>query len=388
LNRIYLDNAATSWPKPESVYSAIDRFQREVGAASGRGMYKEVVDVLRLVEQTRQQVAEFIKGGDRHNIGFTYSGTDSLCTAIFGILRDGDHVVTSVAEHNSVLRPLHCLESQKRIEVTRVPCDATGRFHHVEVVKNIQSNTRLVVLTHVSNVTGAIQPIEPVGLHCQQEGITFLVDAAQSIGHLPIDVGNLGCDILAAPGHKGLIGPLGSGVLFYTDAVARRMTPLRYGGTGTIGGGDVQPEQLPDKFEAGNLNVPGIVGINAGIAFLNSQEGRQRLEAAEVLKRQMLEGILQIQGIKLHGPQQPDRRTGVFSVSFENMVCTDVAAALDTTWSIQTRAGLHCAPLLHRAIGTESAGGTVRLSIGLFNTEQEIELTLSALAELAAQISV
>ena len=385
MDRIYLDNAATSWPKPDAVYQAMEHFQRTVGAPAGRGTYREVIDVLRMVEQTRNQVAKFIHAPDRRNIAFTYSGTDSLCTAILGILGDGDHVVTSTVDHNSVLRPLRHLENQNRISVTRVACDGTGLLDADDLIGAIQSHTRLLVMPHVGNVTGTIQPIEAVGPHCRKSGVTFLVDAAQSLGHLPIDVSSIGCDLLAAPGHKGLLGPLGTGILFYTDEVAKLMHPLRFGGTGSIGSLDEQPAQWPEKFEAGNLNVAGIAGLGAGINFIESDAGRERLETVESLKILLANGLEKIDGISLYGPRDVGDRTGVFSFTFDGMDSNEAASVLDATWSIQSRAGIHCAPLLHRTIGTEPMGGTVRLSLGLFNTNHQIEITLNALAEVASQ---
>ncbi len=387
LKRIYLDNAATSWPKPESVYRAVDHYQRELGAPSGRGAYCEAISVQRLIDQTRRQICELINASEDGSLVFTYSATDALCTAILGVLRDGDHVVTSVVEHNSVLRPLRHLEKEGRISVSRVGCDATGRFAVQSVVDSLQVNTRLVALTHASNVTGAIEPLEAIGKHCRANGIIFLVDAAQTVGAVPVDVGKLNCDILAASGHKGLLGPLGTGILYCSDAVAENMTPLRFGGTGSTVSQDQQPGNMPDKFEAGNLNVPGIVGLQAGLEYLVSDQGQELLARQEELKQKMLAGILQIEGVNLHGPVLAKDRTSVFSLSFELTPCTEVAAALDASWSIQTRAGLHCAPLLHREIGTEFHGGTVRLSIGLFHSEQEIDLVLRALTEIAAEVS-
>ncbi len=356
--------------------------QRKIGAPAGRGAYQEVTEVMRLVEQTRQQIADLINAPRRQNIAFTYSGTDALCTAIFGILQDDDHVVTCTAEHNSVLRPLRHLEHQNRVSVTRVPCDSTGRFTAQDVIAAIRPETKLVALTHVSNVTGAIQPIQAVGRHCQQHRIAFLIDAAQSLGHLPIDVQRLGCQLLAAPGHKGLFGPLGTGVLYVADEIAERMTPFRFGGTGSMGADDEQPSQVPEKFEAGNLNVPGIAGIHAGIEFLRSSEGQDRIELSQENERYFLAGVSNLQGVSLQGPVNADERIGIFSLTMDGYDCLDAAATLDANWSIQGRAGFHCAPLLHRALGSADSGGTLRLSLGLFNTRQQIDRTLDALQEM------
>ena len=217
----------------------------------------------------------------------------------------------------------------------------------------------------------------------------FLLDAAQSIGHIPIDVRAIGCDMLAAPGHKGLLGPLGTGILYYTDQIASQLRPLRLGGTGTPNGTDRQPDQCPDKFEAGNLNVPGIAGIAAGLEFLQSDEGSKRQEATHHLVQQMLDGLVRLSEsglIQLHGPTDVAKRTGVFSIAIGDMQCTDAAAILDATWSIQTRAGLHCAPLMHESLGTQKQGGSVRLSLGLFNTQEDVAQALKAINEIAVSL--
>ena len=380
--RIYLDNAATSWPKPESVYVAGDLAQRELGAAYGRGTYQPAVTVARLVDQTRDLIASYIQAPHRRNIAFSYSCTDALCLAIFGLLQSGDHVVTSVIEHNSVLRPLLRLEQEQNVSVTRVGCNQAGQFDSVAVLAAIRPQTRLVALSQSSNVTGAIQELSPIGQRCREQNILFLVDAAQSIGHMPIDVGALGCDLLAAAGHKGLLGPLGTGFLYYSDPVGEILRPLRLGGTGSMNSNDEQPNVWPEKFEAGNLNVPGIAGLHAGLKYLHSSEGQQR--SAQVAERiqQLLIGLQQITGITLQGPTRIDQRLGVFSISLADFNCHEAAAILDAEWSIQTRAGYHCAPWLHRTIGTESVGGTLRISPGLFTTASEIDITLEALQQL------
>ena len=389
LKRIYLDNAATSWPKPESVYTAIENIQREIGAPAGRGGYREASQVHQMIQQTRQKLAQFINAPLRQNVAFTYSGTDALCTAILGILNGADHVVTSMAEHNSVLRPLRYLESQNKIRLSIVPSDLDGLVDPKDIHDAICDDTKLVVLTHVSNVTGAIQSAAEIGAMCRSKETMFLLDAAQSIGHIPIDVRAIGCDMLAAPGHKGLLGPLGTGILYYTDQIASQLRPLRLGGTGTPNGTDRQPDQCPDKFEAGNLNVPGIAGIAAGLEFLQSDEGSKRQQATDHLVQQMLDGLVRLSEsglIQLHGPTDVAKRTGVFSIAIGDMQCTDAAAILDATWSIQTRAGLHCAPLMHESLGTQKQGGSVRLSLGLFNTQEDVAQALKAINEIAVSL--
>ena len=386
MKRIYLDNAATSWPKPESVYQAVDHAQRVIGAPAGRGGYQQVVDALRLVEQTRGAVAKFINAPKRRNISFSFNGTDSLSTAIFGLLTKGDHVVTSVVEHNSVLRPLNHLASTGLIEVTYVDCDEFGMIDPQKVRDAIRTDTRLVCLVHASNVTGTIQPLENIKSFCDENGTDktiFLLDAAQSLGHIPVDVQSLGCDILTAPGHKGLMGPLGTGIMYVRDKIAGEIDPLRYGGTGTDGSVEVQPTKTPDKFESGNLNVPGIAGIQAGIKFLNSEEGLAAHANWLELSTMMLDGILATEGVKLQGLRTMENRIGVFSVSIDGFDCHEASSILDSNWSVQTRSGLHCAPLVHRKLKTEEQSGTIRLSVGLLNTKNQIEIALGALQELA-----
>ncbi len=415
--RIYLDNAATSWPKPESVYAALEYAQRNLGAAAGRGSHSTATDISRIIDVARNRVAQLIHATDAKCIAFTYSGTDSLCTAILGLLRDGDHVVTSTAEHNSVLRPLRFLEDEQRITVNRVECNFEGRIDALKIIEAIQPNTRLVVLSHVSNVTGAIQPLESIGQHCQRSGILFVVDAAQSLGLLPINVNSLGCDILAAPGHKGLFGALGTGVLYFTRSAGEQMRPLRMGGTGSERNSDMHPTDLPTKFEAGNLNVPGISSIGAGIDFLQSEEGAAGVRNLEVLKWRLLAGLKAIPTVTVHGPAEVsaldisslkfdslnsgestirssaidtsevslrgiDSRMAIFSITIPHIDCHTLANILDTEALIETRAGFHCAPLLHRSIGTENFGGTLRISPGPFNTSAQIDRLLELLADI------
>ncbi len=386
MERIYLDNAATSWPKPESVYAAHDHAQRVIGSPAGRGASEQVVQAMRLVEQTRGLVAELVNARDRTEISFTFNGTDSLSTAIFGLLKKGDHVVTSVVEHNSVLRPLTHLQSQAIIETTYVDCDQNGTFSEDDVIAAIRPETRLVCLIHVSNVTGSVQPIENINRRILETGndrVLFLLDAAQSLGHLPIDVRKIGCDILAAPGHKGLLGPLGTGVLYIADEVSDQIGPFRFGGTGAVGSSEFQPTKAPEKFEAGNLNVPGIAGLNAGIKFLQSDKGNAAKENLKRLSRLMIEGVEAIAGVTLQGLNSNEERVGVFSLMIDGFDCHEAAGVLESSSQIQGRAGIHCAPLLHRALGTEGSGGTLRLSPGVFSTKAEIEKTLEVITEIA-----
>ena len=266
--RIYLDNAATSWPKPEAVYDAVDRYQREIGAPNGRSGYREAQESNRIVERARRGVAELIGAADPSQIVFGFNGTDVLNIAIRGIVRPGDHVVTTVCDHNSVLRPLRDLHETADVAVTYVPCDGEGFVSPDDVRAALRPNTRLVAVNHASNVTGAIQPIEEIGRVVRESDALFLVDAAQSLGHVPIDVRKFEVDLLAAPGHKGLLGPTGHRRALHPPGRGARARPLRCGGTGTQSDEDRQPDVLPDKYEPGNHNLPGLAGLAAAAEFL------------------------------------------------------------------------------------------------------------------------
>jgi len=383
-DRIYLDNAATSWPKPDSVYSSIDRYQRKLGAPAGRSAYQEAGDVERLVNDARQRLAELIGAESSSQIIFTLNGTDSLNLAIRGVLRSTDHVVTSVIEHNSVLRPLRYLEDTWDVSVTRVTCSEVGVVDPEEIRTALRPNTKLICLSHASNVTGALQPIEEVGKIAREHEILFLVDAAQSIGNLPIVVTKLGCQMLAAPGHKGLLGPLGTGLLYIAAEIEDQVTPLRFGGTGTQSHEDHQPKTMPDKFEAGNHNVPGIVGLGAGVTFLLEQRVEALRNHHRELTSQLVNGLQAIEGIRVFGPITPYDRVGVVSVNVSGYDPREVASMLDSAYRIQIRAGIHCAPLMHRALGTVDQGGTARFSIGPFTTAEHIDLTVQAMNEIVS----
>lgn len=359
---------------------------REIGAGHGRGQYSSAGEASRLVEQTRVLAAQLINSPKPQNVSFTFGGTDGLSTAIFGLLLPGDHVVTSVVEHNSVLRPLKHLEAKGIISLNVADCDEVGCIRLSEICEAVNESTRLVCLSHVSNVTGSIQPVGQIKSRLNELGfgdVPLMIDAAQSLGHVPTDVQEIGCDILASSGHKGLLGPLGTGLLFVSDKVANEVEPLRFGGTGTDGSVEIQPSTTPVKFESGNLNVPGIAGLKAGIEFLNSDRAKELHGKSQENSQILLDGLREIGGLHVYGSQTCNGRVGVFSLSLDQLDCREVAGILDSNCGIQARAGLHCAPLMHRALGTETDGGTLRLSLGLFNTRQHIQTTLTAMKELA-----
>jgi cysteine desulfurase family protein len=384
MRRIYLDNAATSWPKPDTVYDAVDHYQRQLGAPAGRGVYREAIEVDRLVEQARLELARLIDAPDPLRVVFTYSGTDSLTLALQGLLRPGDHAITSVCDHNSVLRPLRYLESRGEIAVTRVGCDDRGCIDAGEVAGALRDETRLVALVHASNVTGTLQPIAEVAERLVGHPARLLVDAAQTVGHVPVSVRRLQCDLLAAPGHKGLLGPTGTGFLYVAPGVEDDLRLLRLGGTGTRSESDLPPDDLPERFEAGNLNVPGIVGLAAGIAFLR-QRGLDRVaEHERQLMRQLIDGLSGLEHVTLYGPGDLTARVAVQSLNVRGHDPQEVATLLDQAAGIQTRAGFHCAPLMHRALKTDRRGGTVRLSFGPLNHPEDVVAVVDTLAQLAS----
>jgi cysteine desulfurase family protein len=380
--RIYLDNAATSWPKPEAVYRALDDYCRRLGAPAGRGAYAEAAETERLVSSCRKKIAQLIGANEASRIIFTHNGTDSLNLALHGLLREGDHVVTTVCEHNSVLRPLRFLAEHRNVTATYVGCDSQGFVSPDDIRRAITPKTKLIAVIHASNVTGAIQPVEEIGRIAEERRVRFLVDAAQSLGHVPIDVNQLGCHLLAAPGHKGLLGPLGTGVLYVAPQIENELLPVRQGGTGTRSDEDIQPASLPDRYESGNLNVPGIVGLNSGISLVASQGIDRELGHGRQLLGRLLGELREIEGIQLYGPPMCHQRVGVVSLNLAGYDPQELASLLDAQWSIQTRAGQNCAPRMHAALGT-APSGTLRLSIGLFNTAEHIDAVIAVVREIA-----
>lgn len=385
--RIYLDNAATSWPKPEAVYRAVDDYQRLVGAPAGRSGYAEALAVSHEVEAVRARVARLVGLDEPRQLIFTANGTDSLNLAIHGLLRHGDHVVTTAIEHNSVLRPLEHLAREGRITVTRVACDGRGLVDPDDLRRALRGNTRLVAISHASNVTGAVQPIAEIGRVAREAGALMLCDAAQSLGHMPCDVRELGIDLLAAAGHKGLLGPLGTGVLAIGPRAIDQLQSVRQGGTGTESQLTLQPSEPPAKFESGNLNVPGILGLGAGVAYLE-ELGLDVLEReGRLLTARLLDALRSIEGLRILGPPGAESRVALVSIVLEGYDPQEVALSLDAARRIQVRAGLHCAPAMHAALGTIAGGGTVRFSLGPFTTASDIDAAAEAVAELAATAS-
>jgi len=377
--RVYLDNAATSWPKPESVYVAIDRYQRELGVAAGRGSYRDAEEVDRLIGNARLATAKLINATSPHEIVFTQNCTDSLNLALHGLLKSGDHVITSAAEHNSILRPLWEFE-KGGVEVSTVSVNPSGLLDVEEVRNATRDSTRLIAISHASNVTGTRQPIEPIAEFAKQQGILLLLDVAQTIGHEQINVQSFPVDLLAAPGHKGLLGPLGTGVLYISESIHDQLRATRQGGTGTESEQPRQPSASPAKYEAGNLNVPGIIGLAAGIQYLIDNECVSSDQLMQ-LSGQLIDGLTAFPDVSVYSQAN---RYGIVSFNLKGLDPRELATTLDSMAGIQVRAGLHCAPLMHRSIGTLEFGGTVRASFGHFSKSSEVATLLECIETLIA----
>jgi cysteine desulfurase/selenocysteine lyase len=382
--RTYLDNAATSWPKPEAVYNAVDHYLREIGAPNGRSGYSHAQESNRIVDKARRGVAALIGARDPSQVVFGFNCTDVLNMAIRGIVRPGDHVVTTVCDHNSVLRPLRALSEDSNVEVTYVPCDNEGFISPDDVRAATRPETRLVAVNHASNVTGAIQPIKEIGRVVRESKAFYLVDAAQSLGHVPIDVRTFEVDLMAAPGHKGLLGPLGTGVLYIRPGVELELKPLRCGGTGSQSDEDRQPDVLPDKFEPGNHNLVGLAGLAAATDFLRTETIEAIHAHHTKLVTRLLNGLHQIEAIRIHGPLSTTTRTSVVSITVDGYAPQELGAALESAFGIQCRAGFQCAPRMHESLGTTTAGGTLRFSPGYSTTLEDIDFVISALQEVAS----
>jgi len=387
--RLYLDNAATSFPKPAHVTQAMVRYATEIGASAGRGAYREAVETGELLNECRRRLNRLFNGQQAEHFVFTLNCSDALNLAIKGLIdpnRKG-HAICTQVDHNSILRPLNALMDAGLIEQTRVAVDpATGLVDPDDIARAIRPDTRLIAVTHASNVTGTVQPIREIGKIARSHGIPFIVDIAQSAGHLPIDVQADCIDLLAAPGHKGLLGPLGTGFLYIRPGLEKVLHPIREGGTGSASESDRQPDFLPDKYEPGSHNAIGIIGLSEGVQWVLSQ-GIEKLAARETeLCGTFIDGIEGVEGLSYFGPRGVKNRLGVFSVKVETLDPHELAMVLESNYGILTRSGIHCAPLIHEAIGTAASGGTTRLSFGPFLSGQDVNYAADALADIAATL--
>jgi len=378
---VYLDNAATTWPKPESVYSAVYRFMQSSCANPGRSAHKMARVSSSTVMKTREALAALFNIQNPLDIAFTGNATQALNMAIQGVLREGDHVVTTAMEHNSVLRPLCHLKRSGLIDYTVVmPYDSCGHISPSAIADAIRSNTRLIVMSSASNVTGTILPYEEVGRFASEKGILFLVDAAQGAGVLDFDVQAMHISLLAFPGHKGLMGPQGTGGLYVAPGVEIR--PILFGGTGSRSFETIHPDFMPDMLEAGTVNAPGIAGLGAGLQWLSKVGPENIRKKKKLLLEAFFDAIGRVPSVRIYSERDAAMNSGIVSFIIEGMDSSDIGKQLDTKYGIAVRSGFHCAPLAHEALGTMKTG-LVRISPGFFNTVEEMEYAARAIRAIA-----
>lgn len=381
---IYFDNAATSWPKPASVREAVNRYFGEAGGNPGRSGHRMSIAAARVVEEARDALAELFAVPDPGRIVFTKNTTEALNLAIMGILRPGDHAITSGVEHNSVMRPLRHLESTG-VELTVVACAPDGSLSPEDVAAAFRPNTRLLTTVHASNVLGTVLPVAELAEIARQHDVPYLVDAAQTAGSLPIDMPALGADLVALPGHKGLLGLTGTGALYVDERV--EPLPLMRGGTGSRSDEETQPEFMPDKYESGTVNVAGLAGLAAGVRHVIERGVKAIAEHELALVARFVEGAAEIPGLTVYGPDDLDRRCGVVSFNIDDLPPSEVSLMLDDEYDIMSRPGLHCAPGAHVTAGTTPMG-TVRFGFGPSNTDAQVDASLVALEAIASWAAI
>ena len=379
---MYLDNAATSFPKPECVYAAVNDWLRN-GMAAGRGSHQGTDDTGRMIDLGRSRLAQLLGLRSPSRVIYTLNCTDSLNIVLQGILNEGDRVVASKIDHNSVLRPLQALK-QRDVTVDLADFDPVSGQIDVEQFSRLVSShpTRLAVITHASNVTGTLQPIQELIRIAHKAGAAVLLDAAQTAGHIPISMPEMGIEFLAAAGHKGLLGPLGTGVLCLGIDQEKTLRPLRYGGTGTSSELLEQPFEMPSRYESGNANVPGIAGLCAGAGWILKESVESIHQRIQASTHSLMNSLQEIPGVELLSPAQSEN-VGIVTFNIKNQDCREVAMILDQSFRIQCRAGLHCAPLAHKTLRTFDRGGAVRFSPGVFTTAQEIQAAIEAVHAIA-----
>ena len=380
MDYIYLDNASTSFPKAPTVATAMSDYITNRGININRGSYALAYDVEDIIYTTRQRLKTLFNGHDPSHVIFTQNVTMSLNMVIKGLLKAGDHVLVSSMEHNAVMRPLTQL-LDKGITFDTIPCDSTGSIQMDSIEPLIRPNTVAMIINHASNVCGTIQPLELIGPICKAHNLQYIVDAAQTAGVIPIDVKACHIDALCFTGHKGLLGPQGIGGIILTKEMAHTLTPLIAGGTGSFSHLETMPTHMPDAFESGTLNLPGIIGLNEGLSYIESQ-GMENIHNHELaLTQAFLEGLQSIDGINIIGKQDIQDRTAVVSITIDSIDPASIAYELESTYHIMTRVGLHCAPRAHQTLGTYPEG-TVRFSFGYANTHKDVESALSALHKI------
>jgi cysteine desulfurase family protein len=376
----YFDNAASSWPKPPQVIEAMTNCLNEYGANPGRGSHQMAVKASRAIFETRKNLAKLFSISNPNDICYTLNTTEALNLAIKGLLKEGDHVITTSIEHNSVRRPLEYLRRTINITITYVEANKQGYINPLDIRDAFRSNTKLVICSHSSNLLGTIVPVSDIGQICSAKKVFFLVDAAQTAGTIAIDVDKMGISMLAFPGHKGLLGPQGTGGLYIHPNVD--LEPLMQGGTGSQSEAIEQPLIRPDRYEAGTLNTVGIAGLNEGLKFILQQTVEVIHSKEWALTQRLMESLKEIEGIQILGPQIGEDKTGIVSFVMKQVDASELAFILDQSFQIAVRAGFHCTPLGHQTAGTTEIGA-VRASVGYFTTESEVEHLVNSLKEIS-----
>jgi cysteine desulfurase/selenocysteine lyase len=381
---IYFDNAATSWPKPAVVLEAMSRFMTQVGANPGRSAHRLSIEAGRMLYETREVLARLFNQRDPLRIVFGLNATEALNLALRGMLRPGDHVITSSMEHNSVMRPLRALERGRAVNVDVLPCSAEGFLDPSDLESAMRADTRMIILNHASNVVGTLLPVAQAGSIAREHDVLLLVDAAQTAGACPMDMEAMKIDLLAFSGHKSLLGPQGTGGLCIGERVSpQEIDPLKLGGTGSRSEWEEQPMFFPDRCESGTPNTVGLAGLRAGVEFV-LQQGVEAIRAYEVgLTRRLVAGLLETPGVNVYGGRDPEKQAATVSFNIEGMAPSDVGLRLDEEYGILCRVGLHCAPAAHRTIGTFPEG-TVRFGLSYFNSAEEVDLAVGAIRRIAS----
>jgi cysteine desulfurase family protein len=376
---VYLDNAATSFPKPESVYQAVDQFMRRCGGSPGRGLYAKAIAAEEVVYEARREVADLFGIAEPSRIAFTANATEALNLALKGYLQQGDHVITTILEHNAVLRPLHTLERTRGVRVTYVGADERGTLDIEALKKAFRPETRLVACVHGNNVLGTILPLAEVVRIAHDAGTAVLVDGSQTGGTLPVNLEELGVDMFAFTGHKGLLGPTGTGGLYLGPEI--ELETLKEGGTGSLSESLEAPDFLPDRFEPGTPNTVGLAGLGAGVRYLLERGVDSVREHEMKLSQRLFEGLKGRRGVTVYSPEDPKTRLGIVSMSFDDLNPTEACGILGNKFGVMVRCGLQCAPLTHRRLGTERQG-VIRFSVGALSTEEDVDLALTAVGRI------
>lgn len=388
MDRVYFDQASTSFPKGIGVIEAMVKFMSDIGTNLNRGTYQDANYTARIVYETREQLCRYFDFESIHdmakNVIFTQSITYAMNFILKGFLKNGDHVLVSSMEHNAIMRPLIQLQKMSNISFDRIPCSEEGELLFDEIEMLVKKNTKAIIMTHGSNVCGTLMPIERVGKLARSLGVKFIVDSAQTAGVFPISMKHMNIDALAFTGHKGLLGPQGIGGFLVADDMAAQMESIITGGTGSISDTEDTPDFLPDKFEAGTLNIPGIMGLHRSLSYLE-EIGIDNIREKEMkLTKAFLEGVSQIKELRVIGKKSFDDRCAVVSLQCLSMDEAILAFTLENKYNIITRVGMHCAPNAHKTLGTYPKG-TIRFSFGYENTEEEIDDTISAISDILAQ---